>query len=94
MLTRLRQLALHPGLVPADYLDQLRHTDDDHPEAAIQVSPEEKIRLQSILAQAIEDNEECPICFDIMNDPRITGCTHRFCLAWLVLFLHLLVEFR
>lgn len=86
MLTRLRQLALHPGLVPADYLDQLRREDDENPTAAIQITPEEKIRLQSVLAQAIEDNEECPICFGILDDPRITSCAHRFCLPWYVLF--------
>lgn len=89
MLTRLRQLALRPGLVPADYLDQLRREDDDNPEAAIQISPEEKIRLQSVLAQAIEDNEECPICFGILDDPRITSCAHRFCLPWYVVLVRL-----
>ncbi|KZT00465.1 uncharacterized protein LAESUDRAFT_553779 [Laetiporus sulphureus 93-53] len=83
LLTRLRQLALHPGLVPANYLEQLRiaESNDDAPMSAIKLTPEDKIRLQNILAQGIEDNEECPICFDILNQPRITGCGHMFCLA-------------
>ena len=84
MLTRLRQLALHPGLVPADYLEQLRNAaeHDDASPAAVHITPQDKIRLQAILAKGIEDNEECPICFDILNEPRITGCAHMFCLAW------------
>ncbi|KAI0940604.1 hypothetical protein AcW1_003757 [Taiwanofungus camphoratus] len=83
MLTRLRQLALHPGLVPPNYLDQLRAADkdEDATASAIRLTPEDKVRLQDILAQGIEDNEECPICFSISNEPRITSCAHMFCLA-------------
>ncbi|KAI0035861.1 SNF2 family N-terminal domain-containing protein [Vararia minispora EC-137] len=80
MLTRLRQLALHPGLIPPDYAEQLMKVNEEESDS-IQITPEEKLRLQSILAQAIEDNEECPICFDTMDNPRITVCAHRFCLA-------------
>ncbi|KAI0305630.1 SNF2 family N-terminal domain-containing protein [Multifurca ochricompacta] len=81
MLTRLRQLALHPGLIPSDYLDQLRLKDKDNDDSAMQITPEQKAFLQSLLLQAIEDNEECPICFGVLDDPRITACSHRFCLA-------------
>ena len=86
MLTRLRQVALHPGLLPPNYLEQLRADmdqpqEDGHP-SGVQITHEDKIRLQAILAKGIEDNEECPICFDILNEPRITGCAHMFCLAW------------
>ncbi|KAI0256048.1 SNF2 family N-terminal domain-containing protein [Lactifluus subvellereus] len=83
MLTRLRQLALHPGLIPSDYIDQLRHMDEDN-DSVMPVNPEEKARLQSLLLQAIEDSEECPICFGVLDDPRITACSHRFCLACIV----------
>jgi SWI/SNF-related matrix-associated actin-dependent regulator of chromatin subfamily A3 len=83
VLTRLRQLALHPGLVPANYMEQLL-AQGDAPASAIKITPESKIRLQAILAQAIEDNEECPICFEVLFDPRITSCAHSFCLAWCV----------
>ena len=83
----MRQLALHPGLIPANYLEQLRiaeeaGTDSVASQASIQLKPEDKLRLQGILAQAIEDNEECPICFDILDQPRITSCSHMFCLPW------------
>lgn len=83
MLTRLRQIALHPGLVPSDYLQQLRDAgDDDASRPIVQLSAQDKLRLQGVLAQGIEDNEECPICFGILDDPRITTCAHMFCLAW------------
>ena len=84
MLTRLRQLALHPGLLPPNYLEQLQNAaeNDDNPVPAINLSAADKVRLQGLLAQAIEDNEECPICFGIIENPRITSCSHMFCLAW------------
>jgi SWI/SNF-related matrix-associated actin-dependent regulator of chromatin subfamily A3 len=82
MLTRLRQLVLHPGLIPGDYVEQLRHMNEDQDDHRIEVTPEEKAHLQSLLLQAIEDNEECPVCFGVLDDPRITSCSHRFCLAW------------
>ncbi|KAF9650574.1 hypothetical protein BDM02DRAFT_3164771 [Thelephora ganbajun] len=80
MLTRLRQLALHPGLVPANYLEQLKISEDnDQVHGVIQVTPAERIRLQGLLFQAMEDNEECPICYGALTDPRITPCTHTYC---------------
>jgi SWI/SNF-related matrix-associated actin-dependent regulator of chromatin subfamily A3 len=83
MLTRLRQLVLHPGLIPANYLEQLKVSEDSNqPHSVIQVTPAERIRLQGMLFQAIEDNEECPICFGILTDPRITYCMHAYCFPW------------
>ncbi|KAG2129835.1 SNF2 family N-terminal domain-containing protein [Suillus bovinus] len=83
MLTRLRQVALHPGLLPPNYLEQLRATEDDEETArvALPITQDQRRLLQSLLAKAIEDSEECPICFDVLNDPRITACSHYFCLA-------------
>ncbi|KAJ7287410.1 SNF2 family N-terminal domain-containing protein [Mycena rebaudengoi] len=83
MLTRMRQLVLHTGLVPASYIEELRAGDGvDLEETAksMVVTPADKIRLQSKLAQAIEDCEECPICFSLFDDARITSCSHIFCL--------------
>jgi SWI/SNF-related matrix-associated actin-dependent regulator of chromatin subfamily A3 len=82
MLTRMRQLVLHPGLIPSDYVDQLRRMGEAEDDSRIQVTPEQKSHLQSLLLQAIEDCEECPVCFGVLDDPRITACSHRFCLAW------------
>jgi SWI/SNF-related matrix-associated actin-dependent regulator of chromatin subfamily A3 len=81
MLTRMRQLALHPGLVPSNYLEQLKAADGQDDAPAVRTTPEDKIRLQRLLSQIIEDCEECPICFSILADPRITSCCHPFCLA-------------
>ena len=80
----MRQLVLHPGLLPTDYLEQLRSGNqaDEHAPPLAEITPQEKVRLQGQLLQAIEDCEECPICFGILNEPRITFCGHRFCLAW------------
>ncbi|KAG1751540.1 SNF2 family N-terminal domain-containing protein [Suillus paluster] len=83
MLTRLRQVALHPGLLPPNYLEQLRAAEDKEESAhvALPITQDQRHCLQSLLAQAIEDNEECPICFSVLDDPRITACAHPFCLA-------------
>jgi len=85
MLTRMRQLALHPGLIPTNYIEDLRvdSTEEDSPGRLV-VTLEEKVRLQGLLARAIEEFQECPICFGILNEPRITSCTHMFCLPWSV----------
>ena len=37
----------------------------DKPVPAIPITSADRIRLSTLLAQAIEDREECPICFDI-----------------------------
>lgn len=62
--SKLRQIALYPGLVPADYLNELKLDKPDNfdnaPRAST-ISPQEKARLQSILFHAEEDNEE--VCF-------------------------------
>ena len=83
MLTRLRQLALHPGLIPANYLERLKMSEDsDQAQSVIQVTPAERIQLQGMLFQAMEDNEECPVCFGVLTDPRITPCRHTYCFPW------------
>ena len=84
MLTRMRQIALHPGLVPANYLEELRTAEaTEGTSKPIVITPAERVRLQYTLAQAIEDCEECPVCFGVLpNDARITSCAHMFCLPW------------
>ena len=79
----MRQIVLHPGLIPPNYLEQLRKSEA---EDALdnQLGTRDKARLQALLVQAIEDSEECPICFGILSDPRITTCGHPFCLNWYV----------
>ncbi|KAJ7178411.1 SNF2 family N-terminal domain-containing protein [Mycena crocata] len=82
LLTRMRQLVLHTGLVPSSYIEELRTGDgvtDSTPQQKIVVTPADKLRLQAKLAQAIEECEECPICFNVLEDTRITSCSHMFC---------------
>ena len=80
MLTRLRQLTLHPGLVPKSYMDELTKEPSGHDHAQPLVTATERIRLQNVLFKIVEDNEECPVCFDVLSNPRITPCAHAFCL--------------
>ncbi|KAF8342156.1 SNF2 family N-terminal domain-containing protein [Cantharellus anzutake] len=84
MLTRLRQLALHPALVPRSYLEELtlQNMEDENTNghSSVSLSHEDRRRLQNLLFQFAEDNEECAICFDVLRDPRITPCAHAFCL--------------
>ncbi|KIJ49379.1 hypothetical protein M422DRAFT_65895 [Sphaerobolus stellatus SS14] len=86
LITRLRQITLHAGLVPRNYLEQLRsmNTEEDKLLPAMPMTPADRVRLQAILSRAVEDREECPICFDIANDPRITPCSHVYCFACIV----------
>lgn len=84
----MRQLALHPDLIPKNYLEELRCGTQGHfPETAVALGIEEKGELIQILLKALEDCEECPICFNILNEPRITRCHHSFCLSWYVFLL-------
>ncbi|KAJ6499180.1 SNF2 family N-terminal domain-containing protein [Mycena sanguinolenta] len=82
LLTRMRQLVLHTGLVPAGYIEELKAGEDleNDTHAAMAITPADKTRLQAKLAQAVEECEECPICFNVFEEPRITSCSHIFCL--------------
>ena len=59
MLTRLRQIVLHPKLIPANYVQELEKAVQEDKElktgALVRVSPELKMKLQLKLAQFIED---------------------------------------
>ncbi|KDQ18333.1 hypothetical protein BOTBODRAFT_184989 [Botryobasidium botryosum FD-172 SS1] len=83
MLTRLRQLTLHPGLVPASYLEDLKSGMNQPAgnQPAMVLTAQDRLELQAKLLQIIEDNEECAICFDNLKEPRILSCGHPFCLA-------------
>ncbi|KAF7315555.1 hypothetical protein MIND_00070800 [Mycena indigotica] len=90
ILTRMRQAVLHTGLVPRNYLEELRRggkEPDNTPLQATVLTAQDKIQLQAKLGQAIEECTECAICFDEMTDPRITSCGHVFCLDCITLAL-------
>ena len=73
MLTRLRQVVLHPGLIPTNYVEHMRQSlnedNQDKPGTLIRVTAELKKRLQAILAQEIEDSEVRPL--DVLLLPRL-----------------------
>ncbi|KAG6842156.1 hypothetical protein C0991_001649 [Blastosporella zonata] len=82
MLTRMRQLALHPGLVPPRYLEELRVKgafEDAATQQLTKLAPDEISRLRGLLVMALEDFEECPICFGVLNEAKITSCGHMYC---------------
>jgi len=89
LLTRLRQIALHPGLVPVNYIEELRKSTEIAAGQLQPISAEDKLTLQNLLRDMIEDSEECSICFNrLAANARITNCRHAFCLPWYeVLFL-------
>jgi SWI/SNF-related matrix-associated actin-dependent regulator of chromatin subfamily A3 len=80
----LRQITLHPGLVPSDYVDDLKGQLGDFDGIAAppvkQITSQDKLRLQTILARAMDQMEDCPVCFEPLRDPRITTCAHYYCL--------------
>jgi SWI/SNF-related matrix-associated actin-dependent regulator of chromatin subfamily A3 len=77
----MRQIALHPGLVPPHYLEELLTAEVNDSNVAKPTAV--KIKLQDMLAQSIEDCAECPICLDqLPNDARIASCAHIFCISW------------
>ncbi|KAJ7346747.1 SNF2 family N-terminal domain-containing protein [Mycena albidolilacea] len=84
LLTRMRQMVLHTGLVPASYIEELKAGEEglenNAHAKAMALTPADKARLQDKLAQAVEECEECPICFGLLEEPRITSCSHIFCL--------------
>lgn len=86
MLTRLRQLTLDRRLIPSNYVEELRSelADDvknsrSSHSTRVVITLKDRTRLQQKLFQIIEDNEECPVCFDTLREPRITVCGHAFC---------------
>lgn len=81
MLTRMRQLVLHPGLVPTSFLKQLKESLDYTVPEVSTLTPELQARLQQILVNKVEDSEECPVCIGPLENPRITPCAHCYCLA-------------
>lgn len=69
----MRQLVLHTGLIPQSYIEELKADDGLDGSTGVKpmaVTPADKLKLQTKLAQAIEEVEECPICFNILEEPR------------------------
>ncbi|KAM0793313.1 hypothetical protein ACM66B_000771 [Microbotryomycetes sp. NB124-2] len=83
-LLRLRQLCLHPDLVPMSIIEALEKTSEAQApgQAGAQMDNVDETRMQTLqktLRQLIDDLEECSICLDVMQNSRILPCSHAFC---------------
>ncbi|KAK9463514.1 SNF2 family N-terminal domain-containing protein [Lipomyces oligophaga] len=72
-LLRLRQMCNHRQLV-AEKLEDLDFDNND-----TTMTPEKEQQLRFLLQTAIENNDECDICFENLNDPLILPCQHIYC---------------
>lgn len=130
MLTRLRQIALDPRLVPENYLEVCRrsHSRRNRSTNAFPRNfepllnrrtpvPNSKLlkshlrrndvyktcwHRRSRITKNVNDSLNAfitlliqafagPICFDVMTNPRITTCAHRFCLLCILEVRNILV---
>ncbi|KAK9240018.1 SNF2 family N-terminal domain-containing protein [Lipomyces kononenkoae] len=73
-LLRLRQICNHKGLCG----ERLRSVADITDKQVVEATHDSIMALQLLLQAAIDNEEECPICFETLHDPRITLCKHIF----------------
>jgi SWI/SNF-related matrix-associated actin-dependent regulator of chromatin subfamily A3 len=77
VLLRMRQLCNHWKLVGEERLDSVLK--QLAAEGVVDLSEENKVALQKILQLAIDSQEDCPVCFETLQDSVITKCGHIFC---------------
>ncbi|KAH6672708.1 SNF2 family domain-containing protein [Plectosphaerella plurivora] len=77
-LLRLRQICNHWTLCRQRVDDLLQSLDGQD---VVLLNDENKAILQEALKLFIENQEECPVCFDPLDKPVITHCKHVFCRA-------------
>ncbi|SPO40767.1 uncharacterized protein PSFLO_06249 [Pseudozyma flocculosa] len=89
-LCRLRQICCSRDLVPDNLLEEMQEllAPPEEGEGGEQAAP--AIELDAKTVKSLQEklralittgSEECPICLEAFNDPRITPCSHVFCLA-------------
>ncbi|KAK7203594.1 helicase-like transcription factor HLTF/DNA helicase RAD5, DEAD-box superfamily, partial [Myxozyma melibiosi] len=74
-LLRLRQICNHQQLCG----ERLRGIADIEEKEVVEPTHDNIMALQLMLQAAIDENEECPVCFEVLQEPRITLCKHIFC---------------
>ncbi|KAK9246230.1 SNF2 family N-terminal domain-containing protein [Lipomyces tetrasporus] len=73
-LLRLRQICNHKALCG----ERIRGVADIADKPVVEATHDGVLALQLLLQAAIDNEEECPICFETLHDPRITLCKHIF----------------
>ncbi|KAF8756387.1 HIRAN protein [Rhizoctonia solani] len=83
LLTRMRQIALHPGLVPSDYLQQLQSGEKyggNDPQRITSSVLKKKLDSKIFCSGPRRIVKKfCAICFDNLKNPRILPDGHYFC---------------
>ncbi|KAL9104261.1 MAG: hypothetical protein Q9163_000757 [Psora crenata] len=75
VLLRLRQVCNHWKLCGERVTAVLSMLETQQ---TIDLTPENKAALQSMLQLSIETREDCPICLEPLHNPVITNCAHAF----------------
>ncbi|CAG8523822.1 7110_t:CDS:10 [Acaulospora morrowiae] len=102
LLLRLRQACNHPFLTQVDVGDVISISDNPQTGPSKPMDPEQELeRAKQVLSDKIYErliekfmgdnpNEDCPICYDVIEKGMVTACGHIFCLG--KLFGHTIVN--
>ncbi|CAG8493904.1 3556_t:CDS:10 [Acaulospora morrowiae] len=92
LLLRLRQACNHPFLTQVDVGDVISMPDNPQTGPSKPMDPEQELeRAKQVLSDKIYErliekfmgdnpNEDCPICYDVIEKGMVTACGHIFCL--------------
>lgn len=75
-LLRMRQMCNHPQLCGTARIQAIEARLAEI--ASEGMSDEMRRLLQEMLQLAIDSQDDCPICFETLHNPRITACKHIF----------------
>ena len=74
-ILRLRQMCNHHSLCGERVTEVLSALQTQQ---TVELTPENRTALQSMLQLSIDTREDCPICLESLHDPVITACAHVF----------------
>ncbi|PHH83662.1 hypothetical protein CDD82_5420 [Ophiocordyceps australis] len=80
-LLRLRQACNHWTLCKERVDDLMKLLED---EKVVALTPKNQALLQEALRLYLENQEDCPVCYDSLTAPVITNCKHVFCRACII----------
>lgn len=76
VLLRMRQCCNHWKLAGEERISRLLEIMQENKK--LELNDENKKQLQDLLQLAIDQQEECPICYEVLHEPTITACGHPF----------------